>query len=383
MNKNETVPDKESTEIMVPKEFQKVVKDFYKDILLVFPEMKYKLSDETIEFLQEKNEGIHVFNHCLKTYPERFFDILYQNEDIFTTNVDTHFLPNIEFSDLWKEDISEKTKKTIWKYLQLILFSVSSSIKDGKEFGDTEKLFEAIDQDEMKKKLEETMKEMSEMFNSTMEGEDTENFMNSEDLPNPEDLQDHLNGLMDGKLGRLAQEIANETAEDMDIDMDDSANVGDVFQKLLKDPTKLMSLVKDIGSKLDSKLKSGEIKESELMQEAADLMEKMKSMPGMKNMNKIFSKMGIPMGKNQKMSASAMQARLNQNIKVSSQKERMLRKLEQRRAQKAMMQAQVEAQAPQNFKQMKFKADGGEVEKSLRTNPKKKKKKKKKKKNKK
>ena len=383
MSKNETVPNKESTEIMVPKEFQKVVKDFYKDILLVFPEMKYKLSDETIEFLQEKNEGIHVFNHCLKTYPERFFDILYQNEDIFTTNVDTHFLPNIDFASIWKEDISEKTRKTIWKYLQLILFSVSSSIKDGKEFGDTEKLFEAIDQDEMKKKLEETMKEMSEMFNSTMEGEDTENFMNSEDLPNPEDLQDHLNGLMDGKLGRLAQEIANETAEDMDIDMDDSANVGDVFQKLLKDPTKLMSLVKDIGSKLDSKLKSGEIKESELMQEAADLMEKMKSMPGMKNMNKIFSKMGIPMGKNQKMSASAMQARLNQNIKVSSQKERMLRKLEQRRAQKAMMQAQVEAKAPQNFKQMKFKADGGEVEKSLRTNPKKKKKKKKKKKNKK
>ena len=383
MSKNETVPDKESTEIMVPKEFQKVIKDFYKDILLVFPEIKYKLSDETIEFLQEKNEGIHVFNHCLKTYPERFFDILYQNEDIFTTNVDTHFLPNIDFASIWKEDISEKTRKTIWKYLQLILFSVSSSIKDGKEFGDTEKLFEAIDQDEMKKKLEETMKEMSEMFNSTMEGEDNESFMDSEDLPNPEDLQDHLNGLMDGKLGRLAQEIANETAEDMDIDMDDSANVGDVFQKLLKDPTKLMSLVKDIGSKLDSKLKSGEIKESELMQEAADLMEKMKSMPGMKNMNKIFSKMGIPMGKNQKMSASAMQARLNQNIKVSSQKERMLRKLEQRRAQKAMMQAQVEAQAPQNFKQMKFKADGGEVEKSLRTNPKKKKKKKKKKKNKK
>ena len=379
MSENESVPDKESSETIVPNEFQKVVKDFYKDILLVFPEMKYKLSDETIEFLQEKNEGLHVFNHCLKTYPERFFDILYQNEDIFTTEVDTHFLPNIEFSDLWKEDISEKTRKTIWKYLQLILFSVSSSIKDGKDFGDTEKLFEAIDQDEMKKKLEETMKEMSDMFNTTMEGEDKESFMNSEDLPNPEDLQDHLNSLMDGKLGRLAQEIANETAEDMDIDMNESANVGDVFQKLLKNPAKLMDLVKNIGSKLDTKLKSGEIKESELMQEAADLMEKMKSMPGMKNMNKIFSKMGIPMGKNQKMSANAMQARLNQNIKMSSQKERMLRKLEQRRAQKAMMQAQVEAQTPQNFKQMKFKADGGEVEKSLRTNPKKKKKKKKKK----
>ena len=364
----------------VPEEFQKVLKDFYRDVLLVFPEMKYKLEDTTIEFLQDKNDGKMVFEHCLKVYPERFFDILYQNVDIFTNDdINTYFLPNIEFSDLWKEDISDNTRKTIWKYLQLILFSVSSSIKDGKQFGDTEKLFEAIDQDEMKKKLEETMKEMSDMFSETMDNEERENFMNPDDLPDPEDLQNHISELMDGKLGRLAQEIANETAEDMDIDMEESANVGDVFQKLLKNPTKLMDLVKSIGSKLDTKLKSGEIKESELMQEAADLMEKMKAMPGMKNMNKIFSKMGIPMGKNQKVSANAMQARLNKNIKLSSQKERMLRKLEQRRAQKAMEQMQQQSQQQQNFKQMKFKAEGGEVEKSLRTNPKKKKKKKKKK----
>ena len=366
----------------VPEEFSKILKDFYKDILLVFPEMKYKLEDSTIEFLQNKHDGTEIFEHCLTVFPERFFDILYQNEDIFTNaEINTHFLPNIDFKKLWSEDISDNTRKTIWKYLQLILFSVSSSIKNGKDFGDTEKLFEAIDQDEMKRKLEETMKEMGEMFNETMEGEDKESFMNSEDLPDPEDLQNHLSGLMEGKLGRLAQEIANETAEDMDIDMEDSANVGDVFQKLLKNPTRLMDLVKSIGSKLDSKLKSGEIKESELMQEAADLMEKMKAMPGMKNMNKIFSKMGIPMGKNQKVSANAMQARLNQNIKISSQKERMLRKLQQRRAQKELekQNAQNNNVSDVNYKQMKFKASDGQVEKSLRTNPKKKKKKKKKK----
>ena len=362
----------------VPEEFQKVLKDFYKDILLVFPEMKYKLEDTTIDFLQGKHNGKEIFDHCLRVYPERFFDILYQNKDIFTnTDINTNFLPNIDFKNLWKEEISDNTRKTIWKYLQLILFSVSSSIKDGKDFGDTGKLFEAIDQDEMKKKLEETMKEMSDMFNETMDGEDRENFMNQDDLPNPEDLQNHLSGLMDGKLGRLAQEIANETAEGMDIGMEDDANVGDVFQKLLKNPTKLMDLVKSIGSKLDDKLKSGEIKESELMQEAADLMEKMKSMPGMKNMNKIFSKMGIPMGKNQKVSANAMQARLNQNIKMSSQKERMLRKLAERRAQKEMKQTHKKVET--NYKQMKFKSNDGEVEKSLRTNPKKKKKKKKRK----
>ena len=41
-----------------------------------------------------------------------------------------------------------------------------------------------------------------------------------------------------------------------------------------------MNMVKKVGSKLDSKLKSGEIKESELMEEASQLMEKMKNMPG-------------------------------------------------------------------------------------------------------
>ena len=42
----------------------------------------------------------------------------------------------------------------------------------------------------------------------------------------------------------------------------------------------MMDLVKNVGSKLDNKIKSGDIKESELMQEATELMSKMKDMPG-------------------------------------------------------------------------------------------------------
>lgn len=38
----------------VPEEFQKIVRDFYKDILLVFPEYKINLDEETIDFLQKK-----------------------------------------------------------------------------------------------------------------------------------------------------------------------------------------------------------------------------------------------------------------------------------------------------------------------------------------
>jgi len=50
----------------------------------------------------------------------------------------------------------------------------------------------------------------------------------------------------------------------------------------------LMGLVKNVGSKLDSKMKSGNLSESELLSEATDIMGKMNSMPGMKNIQDLF-----------------------------------------------------------------------------------------------
>ena len=325
----------------VPDEFKKVMKDFYKDILTSFPEYKEKLGENEINFLTETddNNASILFNYCQNLYPERFFDILYQNVDIFdNSEMNTLFLPNIEFKDIWKEDISEKTREVIWKYLQLVLFSVTSNMDDSDSFGDTAKLFEAINEDELKKKLEETMEQMNGVF-SDISGDFQmpESFsdmsgVNMEDIPDPEKMQDHINGLLGGKLGRLAHEIAEETANDLDVNMDDATDVTDVFQKLFKNPGKLMGMVKKVGSKLDSKIKSGEIKESELMQEASELMEKMKNMPGMKNMDKILEKMGLPTGgKNTKMNMNSFQSHMKSNIGKAKQRERMLRKLEERR----------------------------------------------------
>jgi len=325
----------------VPEEFKKVMKDFYKDILTSFPEYRDKLTENEINFLTETddNNELMLFNYCQNLYPERFFDILYQNVEIFDdSEIDTKFLPNIEFKDIWKEDISEKTREVIWKYLQLVLFSVTSNMDDSDSFGDTAKLFEAINEDELKKKLEETMEQMNGVFSDISgdfqmpEGFSDMSGVNMEDIPDPEKMQDHINGLLGGKLGRLAHEIAEETANDLDVNMDDATDVTDVFQKLFKNPGKLMGMVKKVGSKLDSKIKSGEIKESELMQEASELMEKMKNMPGMKNMDKILEKMGLPTGgKNTKMNMNSFQSHMKSNIGKAKQRERMLRKLEERR----------------------------------------------------
>jgi hypothetical protein len=135
--------------------------------------------------------------------------------------------------------------------------------------------------------------------------------------------------MMGGKLGKLAMELAEETAADLNLDMENTGNAKDVFQTLFKNPAKMMGMVKTIGSKIDEKIKSGELKESELMEEGMDLLNKMKNMPGMGDMQKIFSQMGIPgLGKGAKMNMGAMEAQLNKNMKSAKQKERMRAKAE-------------------------------------------------------
>ena len=329
-------------------EFCKAMKDFATDLLTTFPEHSGTLDPGLVDILNDNNntEAVSVlFNYVKELYPKRFFDFLYQNEDIFTNNeIDTHFLPGIEFSELWTKEITENTKLVIWKYLQLVLFSVINNENDGKSFGDTAKLFEAIDEEELRTKLKETMEQMSNIFDMSGDSPFSPDASNvdTNDLPNPEDLHNHINGMLQGNLGKLAAEITEETMNELNADISGVSSVGDVFQTLFKNPAKLMNMIKKVGSKLDSKLKSGELKESEIMQEAMDLMEQMDTMPGMSNMKDMLSQMGMPgLGKNGKINMNAMKGKLNQNMKGAKQKERMLRKLEQRKAQKKDQQIQI------------------------------------------
>ena len=327
-----------------PDEFYKIINDFIIDILTTFPEYSGLISrwwnrqTENIEEEDEdmkKKETLFVFRHCVKVFPERFFDILYKNEDIFSeeSEVSTEFLPGIVFNQLWNLDISDKTRETIWKYLQLILFSVIGTVHNSSELGDTAKLFEAINEEELKKKLEETLESMQNLFDasgSPLDGMDPSfNGINIENIPTAEELHEHINSMMEGKLGKLALELAEETAKDLNLDIDDTGDAKDVFQKLFKNPGKMMNMVKNIGSKIDEKIKSGEIKESELMEEGMELLNKMKNMPGMGDMQKMFSQMGIPgLGKGSKINMGAMEAQLNKNMKMAKMKERIKTKAE-------------------------------------------------------
>ena len=364
------------TTVQIPEDFYKIIDDFVNDMITTFPEYEalirkwWKVKDYSqIEDLEDREKcmladkykkSLFVYRHCSKVYPERFFDILYKNAEIYlpSADINTEFLPGIVFKQLWTDDISDSTKETIWKYLQLILFSVVGSIDDKEKFGDCAKLFEAINEDELKAKLEATLAEMQGLFSTEAGNSETRDTSSDNEtscdgeaggkgglpsgLPSAEELHGHINEMMEGKLGKLAMELAEETANELDLDMNDAKSATDVFQKLFKNPGKLMGMVKTVGSKLDQKLKSGEIKESELMEESKELLNKMKNMPGMDNIEKMFSKMGgagglggmmanmMGAGGKGKVNVGAMESALNKNLKMAKMRERMKAKVEQK-----------------------------------------------------
>lgn len=402
-------PSKEtdnSTEIT--EDFVKVIYDLINDILFAFPEFKQGLHLDLHNIKETRDEDSirSVYEHIKLVFPERFFDILYKNEDMFSKEeINTEFLPGIDFKDLWKADISNSTKETIWRYLQIILFSVIGKVNSQESFGEAAKLFEAINEDELKQKLEETMNNLQNMMGDN--GPIDVSGINLDQLPNPDDIQDHLSGILDGKLGKLAKEIAAETAAELNIDAENATSINDVFQNLFKNPGKLMSLVQNVGGKLDSKIKSGEIKESEIMQEASQLLSKMKDIPGMGDIQSMMKKMGLgrrggggggeggggggldelanlgQMMANMgglgggKLNLGAMSNALNQNMKKMETREKLVQRAKDKSAQRKI-EMKTEAERLSVLPDMKpltdneleelvFSIEGEKPEKSMRT----------------
>jgi hypothetical protein len=67
-----------------------------------------------------------------------------------------------------------------------------------------------------------------------------------EDMPNANDIHEHISGMLDGKLGKLAREIAEETAEGLNIDMENVTDMKGVFNNLIKNEIKNILTLRDI-----------------------------------------------------------------------------------------------------------------------------------------
>jgi hypothetical protein len=223
------------------------------------------------------------------------------------------------------------------------LFLVVGNIKDKSMFGESANIFDGIEEDELGNKLKETMDDLGGFFKNmglnmdqTQEEEkqSTPDCDASSGLPNIENLQDHLKSLFDGKIGKLAKDLAEEISTDFssvlgdfgEIDENNPPSTNDILKKLMKNPKKIMDLVKTVGSKIKSKMDDGEINKEDLMGEASEILSKMKEMGGTDEMNEILKKFAGTMGKNMKIDKNA----LNRMSKTEAMKERMRQKLEKK-----------------------------------------------------
>jgi cell fate (sporulation/competence/biofilm development) regulator YlbF (YheA/YmcA/DUF963 family) len=311
----------------------KVYREFLGDFLNTFPEYKETIAsnDGLIDILAERYDtsgAEMIVKHCQTVYPPHFFNILYQSEEVFANDVE--FIPSVNFKTIWADtELTEKTREVIWSYLQLVLFNTVSTIKDSDRFGETASLFEAIDEETLKQKMAETIEQMKSMFN--------ENTDTSDNIPTPEDLNHHLQGLMSGKLGMLANELAQETAADLGINLDDHTAGDAVIKNLFKNPAKLLPLIKKIGNRLEEKMKSGELDQKEIMKEASETIKNMKMMgdkvPQMRQIQRMMKRMGglDAIGKMMGGNTPFVPTQLKREMETSNQKERMLRKLEERK----------------------------------------------------
>jgi len=212
-----------------------IYNDLKRNLILTFPELTdtlNQLGDDT------------VYEYCLSVFPNHFFDILYEKMSLFDDTV--YLLPNIDFSLLMKDEkLSDKSRNTLWKYLQLILFYVVEKNNPM--------------ENSAHEKMEETMEHMKNMFQQndlsntihSMFGDLSNNPMFGDLSNNPMfgDLSNNpMDKMMNGKIGEIAKEIAQETANDF-------GNPEDFMNSIMKDPSKMMGLVKNVGSKLEGKLK--------------------------------------------------------------------------------------------------------------------------------
>ena len=343
----------------IPDKFQSTIVDFVKDLSTTFPEYSHlwkHWEDPNIDIYELRS----LFKHCLTMLPERFFDIIYENTDIFLpeSTMNVCFLPGVDFRVLYNcEGVTENTQKSIWKYLQLMMFTLVGSVNNKKGFGETADMFEGIDESDLHEKMKETFENMSSFFKNMEEntdntdtnetetegagqrssdkfGEpDTFNFDKTTGMPNLDDIHSHLKGLFDGKIGNMAKNIAEEISGDFESilgeDFKNVQSTKDIFQQIMKNPAKMMGLIKKVGEKIKNKMDSGEISKDEIMREAGDMLKKMKEMGGgNENFQEMFNNLAKTMGgKGAKIDVNALERMTKQH----DIRERMRNKLNKKK----------------------------------------------------
>ena len=281
--------------------------DFIRDLSKVFPEIKNSLYRNYEDCLVDGSK-------CLSDFPKvkRFLELIGDYEKYIVDknleffDLEVEFLEEIQFNRLWEKNISNKTRESIWKYLQTFQL-ISINLKS------SEALNAALEGDKIDKSTMKDLKKMQKL------SEEVQSKSTSEEGEN--ELDQMLGGLMDSGIGEIAKEVAQGLdVESMFGNVDENSNPMELMAQLMN-PDKMGAIFNNINSVMEQKMASGELTQEGLKSEAEGMMGQMGENPMFKNMMQQMGESDINTGdtprpsNGEELSREEKQRRLREKIK--------------------------------------------------------------------
>lgn len=286
--------------------------DFIRDLSKVFPEIKSSLYRNYEDCLVDED------NKCLCDFPKvkRFLELIGDYEKFIVDknleffDLEVEFLEEIQFNRLWEKSISNKTRESIWKYLQTFQL-ISINLKS------SEDLKNVLNGEDIKieKDVAKDLKKMKKL------SEDVQSESNSQGVGEGEnELDKMLGGLMNSGIGDIAKEVAeNLDVESMFGNVNENSNPMELMSQLMN-PEKMGAIFNNINSVMENKMSSGELSQADLKREAEGMMSKMGENPMFKGMMDQMNESQTPQqeqnkGDTKELSKEEKQRRLREKIK--------------------------------------------------------------------
>ena len=248
--------------------------NFIRDLSKTYPEIKSCLYRNYEDCLLEGDKS-------LSEHPklEKFLALIGEHEKLITDknleffDIEIEFLEEISFKNLWSKNISNKTRESIWKYLQTFQI-ININLRSSQQLKDALSQIGTDTEVEVNRKTAKDLKKLKKLSSSVKEeikGEET-------------DLDQMLGPLMDSGIGDIAKEVA----KTMDIEkmfgsIDENSNPMELMAQMMN-PEKMGSIFQNINSVMEQKVGTGELTKEGLKGEAEGMMGSLGENPMFKNM---------------------------------------------------------------------------------------------------
>jgi len=275
--------------------FYKILREFLLNLRETFPEKSSEINDYWKYVRKTKKpKYIKQFMNKIEPYSKA---ISHCDETIFDSEDPVYLLKNIDFVKLFKSDISENSKNSIWQYLQGLYilgnFITNTNILDNLKnisSNDDNKETEVIKDmltniKNLSEKSQSQSQEKSESESQSQEKSESESQEKSKsESESQEKSESEPSSAMPGTFG-LIESLAKEISDEIDIPKDINVNnPADLFHSMFfSKEGGFAKLLTSVGEKIKTKVDSGELNEDILMKETQNMMSTMQGLMGGEN----------------------------------------------------------------------------------------------------